>query len=110
MQITTTDFIPGCNITNHLDTVFSEQILSINAIKDVVHSIKGIFGAKMDAYVKEYRSIREQTLSDLEAQAAALNADALIHLQLRLDQFVNDGLIFVVCTASAVAVTITPAT
>lgn len=46
MQITTTDFIPGCNITNHLDTVFSEQILSINAIKDVVHSIKGISAPK----------------------------------------------------------------
>lgn len=108
MQITTTDFIPGSTITAFVDTIFTEQIVSINAIKDVMHSLKGIFGAKMDAYAEEYARTRQQALDDLRTQAEALGADALIDLKLRADQFVNDGLIFVVVSASAVCVKLAP--
>lgn len=106
MLITTTDHIPNQEIAAITATLFSEQVLSINVVKDLVHGIKGIFGAKMDAYAKEYRHAREQALADLEAQAEKHNADAIIKLSLRHDQFVNDGLIFVVVTASAVAVSL----
>lgn len=104
MLITTTDYIPAQEITTIIDTLFSEQILTINVVKDLVHGIKGLFGAKIDAYTKDYSAAREQALADLKAQADTIGADAVIDLHLRHDQFVNDGLIYVVVTASGVAV------
>lgn len=104
MHITTTNFIPGQNITAMIDTLFTEQVTSVNVVKDLASWLKGITGRKMDAYANEYAKARSLALAALEDQAIALQADALIDLRVDFNEFVNSELIIIACTASAVAV------
>lgn len=109
MLITTTDFIPGQRITTFVDTLFTEQVASVNVVKDLASWIKGIAGGKMDTYAKEYAKARRLALDALEEQATAVHADALVDLRIDFNEFVNSELLIITCAASAVAVKTGPA-
>lgn len=104
MHITTTDFIPGQNVTALIESLFTEQVTSVNVVKDLTSWLKGITGGRMDTYAKEYAKARQLALAALEEQASALQADALIDLRVDFNEFVNSELIIITCAASAVAV------
>lgn len=110
MHITTTDFIPGQNVTALIEPLFTEQVTSVNIVKDLTSWLKGITGGKMDAYAREYAKVRQLALAALEEQASALQADALIDLRVNFNEFVNSELSIITCAASAVAVKKSPAT
>lgn len=104
MHITTTDFIPGQNVTALIDTLFTEQVTSVNVVKDLASWLKGITGGRMDAYAREYARVRQLALAALEEQASALQSDALIDLRVDFNEFVNSELLIITCAASAIAV------
>lgn len=108
MLCTTTDFIPNREITAFIDTLFTEQVTSVNVVKDLASWIKGITGGKMDTYAKEYAKARQLALDALEQQATAHEANALINLRIDFNEFVNSELIIITCAASAVAVKTSP--
>ena len=104
MQITTTDYIPGVAITEIKETLFAEQAVSINVVKDITSVLKGIMGAKMDVYAREYEKARSHTLQALSDQAEACGADAIVNLRVEFTPLVNSELIIIVCYANGVAV------
>lgn len=99
MLITSTDHVPGKKILEIKDMVFSEQVISINVAKDIMNGIKGFFGAKIDAYSEEYTKVRTLAIDDLTEQAKALNGDAIVHLNVFYNQFINSDIMFVTVTA-----------
>lgn len=105
MLITTTDFIPNAKITQINGIVFSEKVISINAVKDMSNYIKGIFGGQFDSYAEEYTKARTLALEHLENQAKALNSNAIINVNVQFDQFINSDIIFIIAAANGVAVT-----
>lgn len=109
MLVVTTDLIPNAAILETKGAVCSERVAAINAAKDAINWVKGLWGGQSDAYSEEYRKARQQALQDLQSQAAALGADAIMDLKLHYDQFLNSEIIMVVVTASGTAVTTGPA-
>lgn len=105
MLLITTDYIPNMEIVDVKDSVFSEQVLSVNAVKDVVNSIKGIFGGKVDSYAEEYSAARKLALEHLTEQAEKLGGNAIINVRVQYNQFINSDLIFVIASASGLVVT-----
>lgn len=109
MTVTTTDFVPGMEISEIKDMVFSEQVISVSVMKDLLSGIKGVFGAKLDSYAGEYRKVREQAIDDLKEKAKALGGDAVIQVNVRYDQFINSDIVIITVTAYGTAVTTQPA-
>lgn len=106
MFIVTTDFIPNMKIVEMKDCVFSEQVLSINAVKDVMNSFKGIFGGELGSYAEEYKKARLLALKHIEKQAEKIGGNAIINLNVRYNQFINSDIIFIVVAASGLVVTV----
>lgn len=109
VTVTTTDFVPGMEISEIKDMVFSEQVISVSVMKDLLSGIKGVFGAKLDSYAEEYRKVREQAIDDLKEKAKALGGDAVIQVNVRYDQFINSDIVIITVTAYGTAVTTKPA-
>ena len=106
MLIVTTDHIPNASAAEAKGAVCSEQVAAINVARDVVNWAKSLLGGKTDAYSQEYPRLRRQALEDLERQAQALGADAVVDLKLHYDQFLNSEVIMVVVTAAGTAVSV----
>lgn len=103
MIVTTTDFIPNARILKCKDVIFSEQVISVNVIKDIVTGIKGLFGGSLEGYAEDYKTVREAAVADLKEQAKSLGGDGIIHLQVSYDQFVQDEML---CIAAMVCGTV----
>lgn len=106
MLSVTTTFIPGCELSEAKGAVFSEQAVAVNVAKDAINWVKGMLGGSAGTYAEEYEQARKAAVADLERQAAALGADAVIGLTVHYSQFLNSDIIIVVVTASGTAVTI----
>ena len=104
MIVTTTDFIPNYRILNIKDVVFSEQVHSVNAAKDIMNGIKGIFGGALESYAEEYKLARENAVSDLKKQAEKLGGNAVIHLQVTYSEFINSDMFCITAMASGTVV------
>ena len=109
MLIATTDFSPDAKIIESKGSIFTEQVISINAAKDIANSIKGIFGGKFDSYAEEYKKARELAINHLKDQAKQMGGNAIINLKIQYNQFINSDIIFVVATADGLVVTAEPA-
>lgn len=108
MIITTTDFVPGKEITEIRDMIFSEQVMSVSVMKDLLNGIKGVFGANLASYGEEYKKARMQAMDDLKAQAEELEGDAVIQVTMRYDQFINSDLVIIAVTAYGTVVKTKP--
>ncbi|MFK4568261.1 YbjQ family protein [Enterococcus sp. UD-01] len=106
MKIVTTETFAQTQITETKGALFSEQVISINIVKDAISGIKGLFGGKSTTYSKEYEEARKKALNDLIEQAEQRQANALVALNINYNQMINSDIMLIIVTASATAVTI----
>jgi uncharacterized protein YbjQ (UPF0145 family) len=78
MTITTTNTIEGRPVREYLGVVAGETILGVNVFKDIAAGFRNIVGGRSGKYEEELRKGRETALSEMEQQALALGADAII--------------------------------
>ena len=100
MLMTTTPNIEGRKIKRYCGLVTGEAILGANIFKDFFANITDIVGGKSAAYEKELRRVRELALKELNDNAIAVGASALIGVSLSYEAM--GGMLMVSATGTAV--------
>lgn len=105
MLLTTTSMIEGGKITRYYGIVSGETIIGANVFRDFLASIRDFFGGRSGAYEQVLCEAKETALREMQDQAAALGANAVIGVDLDYET-VGDGGSMLMVTAAGTAVKI----
>lgn len=81
MIITNIDHIPGKEIKEHFGIVSGSTIRAKHVGKDILASIKNIFGGEIKSYTELLEESRNESLRRIKKQAASLGANAIINVR-----------------------------
>lgn len=79
---TTTPTIEGHQIEQYLGIVVGEAILGANLFKDIFGAVRDIVGGRSGAYEREMGRAREIAFEEIEHQARAMGANAIVGIDL----------------------------
>ena len=100
MIITTTNTVEGRPASDYLGIVTGEAILGANVFRDIFAGITDILGGRSGAYEQELGKARRTALSEMEDEARALGADAVVGVD--LDYEVINNMLMVSASGTAV--------
>lgn len=103
MLVTTTPSIEGRHITRYYGIVSGETIIGANLFRDFFASIRDIVGGRSGSYEEVLREAKETALREMQEQAAALGANAVIGVDLDYETVGKSGSMLMV-TAAGTAV------
>jgi uncharacterized protein YbjQ (UPF0145 family) len=106
MLVTTTPTIEGKKIVRYFGLVTGEAILGANIFKDFFAGIRDIVGGRSAAYENELRQAKEIAIEEMKEQAKALNANAVIGVDLDYETIQvgqTGGMLMVSANGTAVA-------
>ena len=106
MIIATTNYIPGMEVVEYKGLATGEVVAGINVIKDIGAGIRNLFGGRVKGYEDEIIQARAEALKELEARAAAMEANAVIGVRIDFDALGSNGnnMLLVIVTGTAVVV------
>ncbi|MFA7446852.1 MAG: YbjQ family protein [Weeksellaceae bacterium] len=81
MIVSTTDFIPGKEVTEILGIARGSTVRARNMGHDIMAGLKNIVGGEIDEYTKLQASSREQAMQRMVKDAERLGADAIINVR-----------------------------
>ena len=81
MILTTTDFIPGKEITAILGVARGSTVRARNFGSDFMASLKNIVGGEVNQYTKLQAHSREQAMKRMLDDAERMGADAVINIR-----------------------------
>jgi len=81
MITTTTDFIPGKEITEILGIARGSTVRARNFGSDFMASLKNLVGGEVSEYTKLQARSREQALKRMLDDAEKLGADAIVNIR-----------------------------
>lgn len=110
MKLVTTEVVATMPIVEIKGAIFSEQVISVNMVKDTISGFRGLFGGKLDSYSTEYRKGREAVIEELCHHSRDLEANGIVDLNVNYNQFINSDVMLIVVTGSGTAVTVMEAT
>lgn len=103
MIISTTPTIDGHPIQAYLGIVVGDTVLGANVIKDFFAGISDFLGGRSGAYEKELTKARKIALEELQEQAEALGANAVVAVDFDYEVLGKTGsMIMVSATGTAV--------
>ncbi|MDM8154535.1 YbjQ family protein [Bacteroides gallinaceum] len=103
MLQTTTNTVEGKRITHYYGIVSGETIIGANIFRDLFASIRDIVGGRSGSYEQVLREAKDTALREMQEQAQAMGANAVIGVDLDYET-INGSMLMV--TASGTAVTI----
>lgn len=106
MILTTTNTLEGKSITKYHGLVSGEAILGANIFKDFFAGIRDIVGGRSAAYEEELRKAKDIALGEMQSQATAMGANAVIGIDLDYETIGSSGSMLMV-TACGTAVSCT---
>jgi uncharacterized protein YbjQ (UPF0145 family) len=89
MIITTTDFVPGKEITEILGVARGSTVRARNVGRDIFASLKNIVGGEIEEYTKLQAESREQAMQRMENDGVTMGADAIINVRLATSMVVQ---------------------
>lgn len=104
MIITTTDYIPGYEITQILGVVRGNTVRAKNVASDFIAGLKNLVGGEVDQYTRLLTEAREQALMRMVKQAENLGADAVINVRFTTSA-VMQGMAEILAYGTAVKIT-----
>jgi uncharacterized protein YbjQ (UPF0145 family) len=81
MILTTLDYVPGRDITEHYGVITGSTVRSKHFGKDLFAGLKNIVGGELKAYTELMEETRKEATDRLVAMAKAKGADAVIGLR-----------------------------
>lgn len=104
MIVTTTDSAPGRSVHESVGVVAGEAILGVNIFRDLFAGLRDIIGGRSGGYQKALREAREHAMADMQAEAAALGADAVIGIDIDYEAIDTQkgAMLMVSCNGTAV--------
>jgi uncharacterized protein YbjQ (UPF0145 family) len=103
--ISTTPTLEGRPIREYLGIVTGEVIVGANIFRDLFAGIRDIVGGRSAAYESELRKAKDIAVQEMQQQAAALGANAVIGVDLDYETIGNGGSMLMV-SASGTAVVV----
>ncbi|MGF1544694.1 MAG: YbjQ family protein [Parvularculaceae bacterium] len=82
MLIATTNVIPGREARESLGVVAGETIIGVNVFRDLFAGITDILGGRSKGYQKALREARSHAMADMQKEAEALGADAIVGIDI----------------------------
>jgi len=105
MKFSTTPTLEGHCISEYCGVVAGEAILGANIFRDFFAGIRDIVGGRSGAYEKELRKARQIAFSELEEQAKALGANAVVGIDIDYETVGKEGsMLMVSVTGTAVII------
>ena len=106
MIIATTNYVPGMEVVEYKGLATGEVVAGINFIKDLGAGLRNFFGGRSQGYEDEIIQARAEALKELEARAAAMEANAVIGVRIDFDALGSNGnnMLLVTVTGTAVVV------
>lgn len=105
MIITTTNTVEGRRIVQYHGVVTGQTIMGANIFRDIFASIRDIVGGRSGSYERVLRDARDEALRELEAEARARGANAVIGVDLDYGAL-GSGESMLMVSASGTAVTL----
>lgn len=102
MLTVTTPSIEGRRIVQYFGLVSGEAILGANIFRDIFASIRDIVGGRSGAYEKELRKAKEIALQEMQEQAKALGANAVVGVDLDYETIGEGSMLMVSASGTAV--------
>lgn len=81
MLISNLEVIPDRKVTKHLGLVQGSSVRSKHVGRDIMASIKNIFGGELVGYTELLSESREEAMSRLKQQAEAVGANAILNVR-----------------------------
>lgn len=103
MLLTTTNTVEGKHVVHYYGVVSGETIIGANIFRDFFASIRDIVGGRSSSYEQVLREAKATALKELQDEAAALGANAVIGIDLDYETVGGNGSMLMV-TASGTAV------
>jgi uncharacterized protein YbjQ (UPF0145 family) len=101
--VTTTPDVEGSRIVEYKGIVTGEAILGANAFRDFFASIRDIVGGRSGAYEKVLRSARDTAIEEMQEEARARGADAVVGVDLDYEVLGKEaGMLMVSASGTAV--------
>jgi uncharacterized protein YbjQ (UPF0145 family) len=100
--MTTTNTIEGKKITRYHGLVTGEAILGANIFKDLFAGIRDIVGGRSAAYEQELRKAKDIALEEMQQQARAMGANAVIGVDLDYETVSTGSMLMVSASGTAV--------
>lgn len=82
MIVTTTETIPGKEVTEIIGIARGSTVRARNVGRDLFASIKNLVGGEISEYTQLQARSREQALQRMEEDAQRLGADAIINVRI----------------------------
>lgn len=101
MIVSTTNTVEGRPVAEYLGVVCAQSVLGVNAFKDVAAGVRNVFGGRSRSYENELGAGVAATLDELEQQAAALSADAVLSVDIDYET-VGNNMLMVSASGTAV--------
>ena len=103
MITTTTPSIEGRNINSYLGIVVGEAIVGANIFRDLFASVRDIVGGRSGAYERELQKARDIAINEMNQNAAAVGADAVVGVDLDYEVLgQSNGMLMVSVSGTAV--------
>ena len=81
MLISNIEIIPGKRIQKHLGMVQGNTVRAKNVGRDIMASVKNIFGGELKGYTELLTEAREEAVGRMLQQAEAIGANAVINVR-----------------------------
>jgi uncharacterized protein YbjQ (UPF0145 family) len=103
VTVTTTPFVEGKTVQQYLGVVAGEAIMGANVFRDIFASITDVIGGRSGAYESKLRDAREIAIREMEQEATAKGANAVIGVDLDYE-VIREGMLMVTAAGTAVRV------
>lgn len=106
MLVSTTNSIEGRKVAVYHGVVTGEAILGANIFRDFLAGIRDIVGGRSGAYEKSLREAREIAIREMQEEAAAAGANAVIGVDIDYENIAAGSGSMLMVSASGTAVTL----
>ena len=109
MIVTTTNSIEGYKVNAYLGIATGQTIIGANILKDLLASLTDVFGGRASAYEKTLIKARDEALAEMESEAQAMGADAILGVDIDYEVLgAQNGMLMVSVNGTAVRLEGTP--
>jgi len=81
MLISTLEYVPGKKIKQHLGLVQGSTVRTKHVGRDLMASLKNIFGGELKGYTELLQDSREEAVARMVEQAEAAGANAVLNVR-----------------------------
>lgn len=81
MLLTNLEIVPGRAVTQHLGLVQGNSVRAKHVGRDIMASLKNIFGGELRGYTELLQESREEAVSRMVQQAEATGANAVLNIR-----------------------------